>query len=452
MLFPHILLPLTLLSLARATEEDTVPQPITKRPDRGPEYDTVWIKNSCDYDVYAQFVGAWPRNANRNNEPFKIPAGGTYHEAYREVCPKPKEHAHMAPPPDCPELGKMEGESISIKISRTEQGRGPENILQLEYSLIQNPERGDGFPRLDYDVLLLNCNQTEDITEEMVAQDEGLNRVKIEGCPGYQKGLALWFDDHELCRPIYCDGETYCDGIYNYQRTGEGEDSFACHDEYFGDMYFEMCVGNGDGTALEKYREWVSTATSVSSLPEATATSKDSKPWTDQNPTHTSTADDGENTRGPNRSPTGSKPYTVDEATTSTTTLRSTLTLSYPRLTSPTPTGLPSKTYPVSCTYDSSASSEVCWSQLPPKTANTVTVTVTKTMTSVTTKVSTKTVLFTTCPPGPPGMSMSMSKLGSYSMRSGSYSLSMGTAATGDKRGIEGAGVMATATVTVTAR
>jgi hypothetical protein len=235
-----------LTTYTNALSRNVTRTPTRKRDgDRGPDHGSVWIKNSCEYDVYVKSVGAYPKDDDHTEDVITISANSNYTEAYRETCPKPKEHAHMSPPPQCPELNKMEGQAVSFKISNTTEG--PENILQLEYTLVQNPERGDDFPRLDYDVSILDCAQIEGISEAMVASDQDLNMKKVNGCPGYQNGLALWFDDHELCRPIYCDGVSYCDAIYNYQRTGKGEDSFACHHEYYGNMYFEMCVGNGDG-------------------------------------------------------------------------------------------------------------------------------------------------------------------------------------------------------------
>lgn len=219
--------------------------------DRGHEYGSVVFKNWCDYDIYLRSTGAWEHPDNfaededRTMIMITVPAGSSYHEAYRQSCPKPSAHASTIPPPTCKSLGKMEGQAVSIKISNTTEG--PENIIQLEYALIKNPERHDTFIRLDYDVSLLNCAQIAGLSEKEVAADPELTRKKFAECPAIQAGLALWFDNTDLCRPIYCDGQTYCDGIYNYSPSEPGEDSFACHQEYKGNMYFEMCVGKGDG-------------------------------------------------------------------------------------------------------------------------------------------------------------------------------------------------------------
>lgn len=220
---------------------------ITKREvDRGPEYGGIWIKNSCNYNVYFRSEGAWERDDDHSEDINPIYAGETHYEVYRQTCPKPPEHSDMKIPPNCPELNKMEGQGISIKI--TDDSKNLSNILQLEYALVQNPQRHDNFVRLDYDISLLNCAVPRDnITDIQAAADEALNRKKIEGCPGYHDGLGLWFDNHELCRPIFCDGVTYCDGVYNYDKTREGEMSLACHNEYRGDMHFELCAGNGNG-------------------------------------------------------------------------------------------------------------------------------------------------------------------------------------------------------------
>lgn len=227
------------------TSSDPVASEGTQREDIGASFGSVSIKNSCEYDVFLKSVGAWPVGDDRSEETITIPANSSHQEPYRETCPKPSSHNLMTPTPTCPSLNKMEGQAISMKISKDKDG--PESILQLEYALLKNPERGDKFPRLDYDISLLNCAQIENVTEVQAKADTSLNQKKIEGCPGYQKGFALWTSRTDICRPIYCDGESYCDAIYNYERTRTGETSFACDEEYKGDLNFELCVGNGNG-------------------------------------------------------------------------------------------------------------------------------------------------------------------------------------------------------------
>lgn len=110
-------------------------------------------------------------------------------------------------------------------------------------------------------------------------------------------------------------------------------------------------------TAYERYLEWAATGTNVPNVPTATATDGDQQNWP-INPTHTSRGN-GSSTSYPAAS------VEYDETITSTTTIQATITIS---LTSQT------TTYPISCTYDE-YSKEICWSQMPPKTATTVTVT-----------------------------------------------------------------------------
>lgn len=233
-------------SLNNTTNTSTAGLPAPHPSDRGPRYGNVIITNSCNYDLYVRSVGSWPRSSVQDEIEFILRQGHTHTEPYREICLKPRHHLAMIPPPVCAELDKIEGEGTVFKISKNKVGDGPESIFQLEYSFIQNVERGDDFPRLDYDISLLDCGPRYDISEREVASNLSYTRGKVEGCPGYDGGFALWFDNTTLCRPIYCDGEKYCDAVYNYQRTAEGEDSFACDHEYRGNMYLELCIGHGN--------------------------------------------------------------------------------------------------------------------------------------------------------------------------------------------------------------
>jgi hypothetical protein len=125
------------------------------------------------------------------------------------------------------------------------------NILQLEYALVMNTDRKDTIRRLEYDVSLLDCARPPpehaQMSDAMASTDLTWNKKKIDGCPGYQNGLAVWFGNSSICRPIYCDGINYCDGVYNYDRTRAGEVSFECLAEYRGDLNFEACAANGNG-------------------------------------------------------------------------------------------------------------------------------------------------------------------------------------------------------------
>jgi hypothetical protein len=217
--------------------------------DRGKDYGNVVIVNNCDQDMHLQSVGSWEKMGNANKlvngvDPegvvHTIPAHGEYREPYRELCP----NAAAAVPGTnvCLSLQKMRGNGASLKISVS---KGPNGVTQLEYALVQEPE--DNFPRLNFDVSLLDCAQPEQagVTDLQASTDQGLVTKKIAGCPGYEKGLAVWFDDHAICRPIYCDSANYCDAIYNYDRTRRGEMSLRCSKEYHGNFHFELCVENG---------------------------------------------------------------------------------------------------------------------------------------------------------------------------------------------------------------
>jgi hypothetical protein len=207
----------------------------------------VIITNWCQYDIYYTIAGPWKvtEEGAKNRQVTLIEAnGGVVQQKYFISCPLPL-GCNGCKPAICKTTGQLAGAGVSIKFM--DETQNVSNMLQLEYTLISNPNRGDDFLRLDYDISLLDCARIDNVTDAMAMKSKQLNNHKVSGCPGYQNGLALWYDDSTICRPVYCDGLSYCDGIYNYDRTRIGEMSLACDQPYDGDMHFELCVGNGDG-------------------------------------------------------------------------------------------------------------------------------------------------------------------------------------------------------------
>jgi hypothetical protein len=205
--------------------------------DPGQEYGAVHVINSCKYDLFGMSAGAWPVGFDQSGVEFKIPAGTTHEEPFREVATDPTLH-------------KLQGQGISIKLTQSPKDYA-NNVLQLEYALIQNPNRPGTIKRISYDVSLLDCAKPHgdhiNVTDAQSSVQLDWNQKKIDGCPGYQGGLALYFDNSKICRPIYCDGVGYCDSIYDYDRTRQYETSFECGGEYKGPLWFETCAANGDG-------------------------------------------------------------------------------------------------------------------------------------------------------------------------------------------------------------
>ncbi|KAF1963546.1 hypothetical protein CC80DRAFT_541474 [Byssothecium circinans] len=248
--------------------------------DPGALYGSTVIRNSCPYDLHGMSVGAWRTTNDRSNEVFSIPQGTTWQEPYRMVTPLKTfpngslltfPNGTQVPPGIDNTTMKLEGQGISIKLSKNKGNWS--DILQLEYSLLQSPIRHDNFPRLDYDISLLDCAKPiqgtsgDHITDKGAVLDLTWNKKKIDICPGYQGGLALWTANSSLCRPIYCDGKSYCEDIYNYDRSREGEMSLACHAEYRGNLNLELCVEQGNGTAKSVYDQWASTGTMTTATP-----------------------------------------------------------------------------------------------------------------------------------------------------------------------------------------
>lgn len=220
--------------------------------DPGNEIGSLYIINSCKSHMKARSVGAYSQNSSRDAFEFLIPAGNTYYEAFRETIPVSKAEAEEMVNTHKPLIdsasGKMKGQGISFMVTTPNNTDWGHSITQFEYSLIQNPENSDAFRRLWYDVSLLNCAEPETIVSDGDASlNRKLNQEKVDECPGYQNGIAMWTSDPESCRPIYCDGVQYCESIYNYDKTRTDEASFQCTEEYRGNLFVELCAGNGNG-------------------------------------------------------------------------------------------------------------------------------------------------------------------------------------------------------------
>ncbi|KAF2634540.1 hypothetical protein P280DRAFT_238349 [Massarina eburnea CBS 473.64] len=253
-----------LLSFARShfiPRDNATPTPSYNDP--GPDIGSVHIQNSCDETFLAVSVGAWPNATDKSGAEFQIAAHGEYQEPFRETVYMSREEeaskyggvgGHYDPI-----SGKMFNQGISIKFTTAPQNYSSKT-LQLEYALIKNTVRGDNFLRINYDVSLLDCavppKEQKKMTDVQSSQELEWNQKKIDGCPGYQKGFAMWFDDSSNCRPIYCDGQSFCDGVYNYDKSRVNESSFECSKEYRGILHFELCAGNGNGTGKAVYEKW----------------------------------------------------------------------------------------------------------------------------------------------------------------------------------------------------
>jgi hypothetical protein len=175
------------------------------------------------------------------------------------TCPIP--HNHTEDPGYCSELDKLQGQGVSLKISKSNSAFS--EITQIEYALVQNLQRNDTFHRLDCDVSLLDCADPAVHPHAFTAQDTGGLRnvakitdftattadhgAKVEMCPGYRDGVNVTFPNDpkkEKCpKTIQCDGSAICLGIYNFDRTRQGESSLACEQKYRGDMVVDLCGG-----------------------------------------------------------------------------------------------------------------------------------------------------------------------------------------------------------------
>ncbi|KAJ4303380.1 hypothetical protein N0V90_002273 [Kalmusia sp. IMI 367209] len=207
--------------------------------DPGEEDASLYIINRCKEDLFAMSVGAWRRGNDRNQIEYTIPSGSIYHEALRETI---FHSNHSLNGTDY--SGKEIGQGSVIKITRPPKNYS-HNVLQLEYAIGKNTET---FKKLWYDISLLDCAKTTAlVTDVQASQDDNYNQKKIDSCPGYQNGIAMWTSDYKHCPPIYCDGVQFCDGIYNYDRSRENESTKSCDQEYRGNLYVELCAGNGNG-------------------------------------------------------------------------------------------------------------------------------------------------------------------------------------------------------------
>jgi hypothetical protein len=244
------------------------------KADNGSAYGFLQIINNCNYQVNAFSVGAHhllgPRDPTKgfgtagDEEKHTIPPGEMYTEPFRMTCPLPKGwdpklksaatnatgyQVLINPLPTepnnlyCIAEDKLAGQGISVKIAKTDLPSG--DILQLEYAIVMDPNRGDTFQRMNYDVSLLNCAARDNITDFSATTAD--HDEKIALCPGYDGGLSLTFDNDtqtENCPPTYCDGKDKCLMAYMWDKTRQGESSLGCEREYFGNMTLNLCVGN----------------------------------------------------------------------------------------------------------------------------------------------------------------------------------------------------------------
>lgn len=215
-------------------------------------FGSLHILNSCSRPLKARSVGAHSTNSSHDASEIPLPAGTSYREPFRETIPISKAEAkqmvdtHVAPIDAA--TGKVKGQGVSFMITTPSNADWGHGITQVEYSLIQNSENNDAFKRLWYDISLLNCAAPDhEVTDLQASRDPALNRKKVEGCPGYRNGIAMWTSESEKCRPVYCDGVQYCEAVYNYDATKVNEASFACTKEYRGDLFVELCAGSGNG-------------------------------------------------------------------------------------------------------------------------------------------------------------------------------------------------------------
>lgn len=173
----------------------------------------------------------------------KLESRMNFSEPYRMTCPPTLNSTNGY----CPELDRLRGQGVAIKISRNQSVAA--DINQLEYALVHNPFDHVEYLRLNYDVSLLDCAVPASgvATADNSATTEQY-QAKIDRCPGYQNGLTLTFEPdpgESICTPIKCTGEESptCPLIYNYERTREGEASMACREKFQGNMVFTLCAG-----------------------------------------------------------------------------------------------------------------------------------------------------------------------------------------------------------------
>ncbi|KAH7118904.1 hypothetical protein B0J11DRAFT_440335 [Dendryphion nanum] len=223
------------------------------KPEEGYKWGEISIYNHCNETFFFSSVGAWRLGGPKitttygglgspcDREVKKLVSGAKYTEFYRQTCPR---NYSIPSPKDeyCADDDKLAGQAISIKIARDKILAN--GVTQIEYALMQDPNRGDTFNRLNYDISLLDCVRRDDITDAGATAQQ--HEEKVRGCPGYQGGIAVTFP-HDVqgstnCPPIYCNGTLKCDMIYTWDRSRPGEASLACAREYKGEMRVDLCA------------------------------------------------------------------------------------------------------------------------------------------------------------------------------------------------------------------
>ncbi|CAI6335144.1 unnamed protein product [Periconia digitata] len=229
--------------------------PALKILDDGNRYGNVIIVNNCEEQLYLHSVGAWYVNGTSGDDDTTILApNATHSEPYRVTC-FDKKNGNW----DCEAQNKLGGQGVSIKLSRNDKDWS--NVAQIEYALGMNPENGDHFKRLYYDISFLDCGAPEDIfIKDSTAKTEQ-NQKKLDQCPGYKGGVSVMFDGDSNgtnCMPIWCDSDMQCPMVYMWDRTRPKEASFQCEREYRANMRVELCANRGqnrvdDRTIFDSY-------------------------------------------------------------------------------------------------------------------------------------------------------------------------------------------------------
>jgi len=259
----------------RNTTNDTFNRP------NGADWGHLIVNNHCPETLNLWSIGVWNLNGSRDpavgfgtpDEQIMHPIvpNGTWIEPFRVTCPYPQgwtmeagyannatwegyEQLTSNTAKDdktgkpltagyCVSEDKLAGQGVAIKIAREpipEKGK----VLQFEYALVKDPNRGDKTHRINYDVSLLDCGpEHADITDSTASAEQ--LQEKFDHCPGYDGGLAVTFTNDtkgQNCPTTYCNGVDKCFMTYIWERTRQGESSLSCEEEYWGDMVLDLCV------------------------------------------------------------------------------------------------------------------------------------------------------------------------------------------------------------------